>query len=142
MPTGENLATCFECGKRWVVGDCIPSICPACECKEHGHLMVMVQGIGICCRCGERVEGNTMAKPRKPRTVRTLAQLRSAFMDGTINRKLWVLCLDSGGCFLRYVGPNREGMEPAKPVALELASSPYALLEEACELAGVPAEQA
>ena len=35
MSRGENLATCHHCGKRWRVGDCIPTCCD--ECQEDGH---------------------------------------------------------------------------------------------------------
>lgn len=52
MPGGENLAHCFECGKSWIVGDCIPTICPECECKQRGHLPI--RGAGICGRCAAR----------------------------------------------------------------------------------------
>jgi len=40
----ENLAYCFHCGKRWITGDCIPSICP--ECQETGH-----KEYGFCEKC-------------------------------------------------------------------------------------------
>lgn len=35
MPYGEHLARCLHCGKTWIVGDCIPSICD--ECIAAGH---------------------------------------------------------------------------------------------------------
>lgn len=35
MPFGHHIARCQHCGKEWMVGDCIPSICP--ECQEAGH---------------------------------------------------------------------------------------------------------
>jgi hypothetical protein len=35
MPYGMHIATCLHCLKQWVVGDCIPSICP--ECVDKGH---------------------------------------------------------------------------------------------------------
>jgi hypothetical protein len=40
MPYGEHLATCLHCGKRWRVGDCIPSVCN--ECYTAGH-----RGLGL-----------------------------------------------------------------------------------------------
>jgi hypothetical protein len=50
VPYGEHLAYCVACGKTWVVGDCIPFLCPECECEERGHLWV---GGGLACgRCG------------------------------------------------------------------------------------------
>lgn len=35
MPYGEHLARCLHCGHTWIVGDCVPSICPDCETKGH-----------------------------------------------------------------------------------------------------------
>jgi hypothetical protein len=78
---------------------------------------------------------------RKPKKCRTLAQVRDAFRDEAV-RRYWAVCVDSGGHFLRYVGPNPEGLEPAPPVVLDLPLSPYELLVEALEMAGIPAEQA
>ena len=40
---GEHLATCICCGKRWTVGDCIPTVCP--DCASSGHT-----GLG-CRKC-------------------------------------------------------------------------------------------
>ena len=42
MPIGHNVAKCLHCLKEWVVGDCVPSICP--ECEDAGHT-----GLGIDC---------------------------------------------------------------------------------------------
>lgn len=36
---GQHIATCLHCGKQWVVGDCIPSICPDCERAGHSGLL-------------------------------------------------------------------------------------------------------
>jgi hypothetical protein len=77
----------------------------------------------------------------KPKKCRTLAQVRDAFKDEAV-RRYWTVCVDSGGHFLRYTGPNREGLEPEPPIDLLLAPSPYELLAEALVLAGIPAEQA
>lgn len=79
---------------------------------------------------------------RKPRIVRTLADVRAAFQSGTIDKRYWCLCLDSGGCFLRYVGPNKEGFEPETSVDLRLTTDPYELLEEALVMACIPVERA
>ena len=35
MPWGQHIARCICCGKQWVVGDCIPSVCP--DCLDAGH---------------------------------------------------------------------------------------------------------
>ena len=35
MPHGEHVATCLHCGKSWIVGDCIPSMCD--DCRREGH---------------------------------------------------------------------------------------------------------
>lgn len=35
MPIGQHLARCLNCGKTWIVGDCIPSFCSE-ECRA-GH---------------------------------------------------------------------------------------------------------
>ena len=35
MPYGHHIATCLHCGKRWTVGDCIPSICSKCHSDGH-----------------------------------------------------------------------------------------------------------
>lgn len=52
MPIWNHLARCHECGKQWIVGDCIPSTCPECECKKRGHLWVG----SVCGRCGKTKE--------------------------------------------------------------------------------------
>lgn len=36
MPIGNHLAHCGNCGREWIVGDCIPVLCPKCERLEHG----------------------------------------------------------------------------------------------------------
>lgn len=82
-----------------------------------------------------------MAK-RKLRPIRTLVDLKKAFQTGEISDRYWTTCIDSGGCYLRYIGPNKEGMEPDEPVRLDLAKSPYELLAEAMHLAGIQAEMA
>lgn len=51
MPIGNHLAVCGTCGRQWIVGDCIPSECPTCECKRLGHLPIT----SICGRCGQRL---------------------------------------------------------------------------------------
>jgi hypothetical protein len=53
MPISHHLARCRECGREWIVGDCVPDTCPECECHELGHLVI--GGLGICGRCGERI---------------------------------------------------------------------------------------
>lgn len=35
MPTGEHLARCLNCGKTWIVGDCIPAFCSDSCSKAH-----------------------------------------------------------------------------------------------------------
>lgn len=35
MPWGHHVARCICCGTQWVVGDCIPNVCP--ECSKKGH---------------------------------------------------------------------------------------------------------
>lgn len=35
MPYGYHIARCFCCGKQWVCGDCIPTVCSECEAKGH-----------------------------------------------------------------------------------------------------------
>ena len=35
MPIGHHIAKCHHCGKEFVCGDCIPSIC--FECEQAGH---------------------------------------------------------------------------------------------------------
>lgn len=35
MPFGEHLARCLFCGKRWIVGDCIPAFCSESCSKAH-----------------------------------------------------------------------------------------------------------
>ena len=52
MPIGSNLARCHECGKTWIVGDCIPTMCGDCECAEKGH--EWYGSLRICVRCGSR----------------------------------------------------------------------------------------
>lgn len=81
-----------------------------------------------------------MAKQRKPRVCRTLAQVRQAF-DSEDVRRYWTVCIDASGHFLRYVGPNAESLEPNPLLELDLEVSPWRLLVEALELAGIPAEQ-
>jgi hypothetical protein len=50
MPIGEHLARCFECGRSFLCGDCIETICRDCECKRIGiHLAFG----NICGRCGK-----------------------------------------------------------------------------------------
>lgn len=48
MPYSQNIATCLHCGRKWVVGDCIPSICD--ECRAAGHADVF---FADCPRCRE-----------------------------------------------------------------------------------------
>lgn len=82
-----------------------------------------------------------MAK-RKPKVIRTLADLKKAFASGVIQERYWTTCIDSGGCYLRYVGPNPDGMEPDRPADLQLATDPFELVEELMGMAGIPAERA
>ena len=79
-----------------------------------------------------------MAKPKK---CRTLTQVREAFKSESV-RRYWTVCIDSGGCYLRYIGPNKEGFEPECPIVLDLSLCPWELLAEAFEMAGIPAERA
>lgn len=79
-----------------------------------------------------------MAKAKK---CRTLAQVREAFKSEAM-RRYWTVCVDSGGHYLRYIGPNKEGLEPEPPIILDLPSCPWELLEEALGMAGIPAERA
>jgi hypothetical protein len=93
VPAGEHLAYCLECGKRWIVGDYIPSVCPECECKRDGHRLV--QDLDICLRCGIRVirpvpaEGVSMpqanaqqAQQQAEQSVDQLAQAHGLFGGG------------------------------------------------------------
>lgn len=89
-----------------------------------------------------RQEAAVSRATRKPRVVRTLADVRKAFQTGTIDRRWWTVCIDSGGCFLRYVGPNPDDKQPAEPVDLQLTTDPFELIEELMDMAGIPAERA
>ncbi len=41
---GQHLATCFGCGKIWIVGDCIECFCSD-ECKNrHQELLKQLYG--------------------------------------------------------------------------------------------------
>ena len=82
-----------------------------------------------------------MRRDPKPRKVRTLRDLKDVFDRGVIDKKYWTVCLDSGGAFLRYIGPNPEGYEPQKPLDLQLTTDPFDLLEEAMNAIGIPAER-
>ena len=82
-----------------------------------------------------------MSSKKLPK-CRTLADLKRAFAEITTLRRYWTVCIDSGGHYLRYIGPNPEGMEPEQPIILDLPCSPCELLAEALTLAGIPAEQA
>ena len=33
MPHGQHVARCLNCGKEWVVGDCIPTFCST-QCHD------------------------------------------------------------------------------------------------------------
>ena len=79
-----------------------------------------------------------MAKSKK---CRTLVQVREAFKSESV-RRYWTVCVDSGGLYLRYIGPNKEGFEPEPPIVLDLSVIPWELLTEAFEMAGIPAEMA
>lgn len=61
MPWGMNVATCLCCGKQWIVGDCIPSVCD--QCRDAGHTGV---GCPVCKdnldRICRRVEESQKAK--------------------------------------------------------------------------------
>lgn len=39
MPRGHHIAKCLHCGKEWMVGDCVPSICDECEKAGHRGLL-------------------------------------------------------------------------------------------------------
>jgi hypothetical protein len=101
----------------------------------------------VCVGCGVSREdldaGRAAAAPPPPvPAVRTLAQLRDAFAAGTLSPDDWRLCVDPGGCHLRHVGPDPDGLGVEPPVRLALPASPWGLLAEALNLAGIPAEQA
>lgn len=34
MPYGHHVARCHVCGKEWMVGDCIPSVCDECGKRQ------------------------------------------------------------------------------------------------------------
>ena len=63
---GNRLVKCLECREEFICGDCIKSICPACECAKHGHIEVA----GMCGRCGERLVLPDEFKIGKPTTPR------------------------------------------------------------------------
>lgn len=48
MPIGEHSVRCYECGANFTCGDAIAQPCPACQCKQDGHLQVG----RLCGRCG------------------------------------------------------------------------------------------
>lgn len=50
MPLGEHMVRCVSCGNYFRCGDCIPTLCPVCECRERGHLWVG----DFCGRCAAR----------------------------------------------------------------------------------------
>ncbi len=63
MVRGHHIATCFCCGTRWMVGDCIPSVCK--DCYDKGH-----RGGWECPKCKEEFE-NTRKVDRKRRASDT-----------------------------------------------------------------------
>ena len=50
MPMGQNSYRCCECGEYKWCGDCIPTICPECECKAKGHLAIIGTDGVVCAR--------------------------------------------------------------------------------------------
>lgn len=46
MVYGCHVANCLHCGKQWIVGDCIPSICD--ECSAAGRKDTPFFGIEGC----------------------------------------------------------------------------------------------
>ena len=47
---GQNSYRCRECGEYKWCGDCIPTICPECECKAKGHLAIIGTDGVVCAR--------------------------------------------------------------------------------------------
>ena len=39
MPYGHHLSRCFRCGKEWITGDCIETVCADCQNKEDEKLI-------------------------------------------------------------------------------------------------------
>jgi hypothetical protein len=68
MPYGHHIAHCLHCGKQWMVGDCIPSMCD--ECRESGHVPPIFAGTGYmgCQKCDEpfiRIKAAALAAEEK-----------------------------------------------------------------------------
>jgi hypothetical protein len=78
--------------------------------------------------------------------IKTIAELRKAFaftpqFTHVIDPKYWIVSVDAGGCSLKYIGTNPEGLEPEKPVDLDLPTG-SGLIAELFHEAGIPAERA
>lgn len=71
--------------------------------------------------------------------ITTLRELRAAF-DADDALDDWKLCIDSGRFYLMYIGTEDVPDDPA--VKLEFCFDYHTLIEELCDLAGIPAEQA
>lgn len=37
MVCGTNVASCLHCGREWLVGDAVPTVCEACWGEGHGR---------------------------------------------------------------------------------------------------------
>lgn len=53
MPFGHHIATCRDCGKQWMVGDCVPSKCR--ECQQRRTDAVANKTPGHCHECGYKL---------------------------------------------------------------------------------------
>jgi hypothetical protein len=60
MVTGLNVANCLHCGREWLVGDCIPSVCE--ECWAAGHRGSPLGGAcPVCARLDAEGEAHVAA---------------------------------------------------------------------------------
>jgi hypothetical protein len=84
-----------------------------------------------------------MATAKEVRTISTIHGLRQAFESGEIDSDEWVVCVDGGRLYLRWLGDEENEKVPDPPVTLDFAGqSPWASLAAALNEADVPAEQA
>lgn len=60
MAIGCHVARCAHCGKQWLVGDCVPSVCG--ECEEKGHRGMFLDCPACCRDHDERMERIRNAK--------------------------------------------------------------------------------
>lgn len=80
------------------------------------------------------------AEPKTP-VIRTCTELMEWFCKYQYSG-LWKVYVESGVCFLKYTGPNPEGMEPNEPIVLELDSCASSLIAELMNMVGIPAQRA